>query len=1839
MAITVDRRQRRIIRLAQEWNVTLPSAAPARLERPASLPSHRTPTDDHTAEDLLQRHAIELSHTRPKSGLQRAFSTSNLKKGKHWEPKHILQVLTTWISQAGSAGVAEALIAKLTASGVDLGAMSMQKSNLLSRRRSIDGAMDKAKLMRLAVQNNQLEMVQVLVPYADPMSLDACLPLAVRQGNTPIVELLLQFGANVSQTAEGQDAFRQACNVSMLADMVKLILQSDGRPSPSLASQSMVDATRIGSLEMVTHLSRSVADGDYNQAEALQLAVSMGRGDLSLAIIMGNRPPQAPGVSQAFENTLNSSALTPGMKLQLAELLICAGADGRVLSHALQVACDSQFYEMARLLASYGVSIEYNNAAALRNAIQKGQLDLVCSLLTDSATLSPSAASSCVSSIPQQIAPADRYMLLDLLLRKGAKGRPLDDMLIVAAEAGDTNSVELLLKPFFPEPPSNGANGMNGGRSTSQMLQRHEVASPDYREGHALRTAVLRLDTTMTARILASQPSPDTLTRVFPLTKNLTAADRYEMVELFLKGALSGPPLHAALQDAISEDISSRDGALIGLLLQHGADINYNRGQGLQSVILQADLPLLETLIHKASPQTAAARIADVMRVSDHRTRYGMMVLLLGAGASIDIEGTTAGLAETLKEKPVDMSLLRLMLQQGNADVNNSRYNVISAAVGNPDPKVLELVLGLGKPQAETISKGLLEVSSLPPSDGKTWKMQIALAKSRRPEDLSTLLTNEVHTLTQSSSRAVSLSTIKMLLDNGADVNHGPALCHAVSSGSTAITDALLESPKPPTQATLDPALPHALKLSDLMDRLSFTKKLIAAGASPLQINRGLIHAVEHYTDDVSLLGVLAEKANTTDGEALAMAASKEASDVIDLLLKKSKHTLDVKHAALARAMSIRDRASRRGICARLLEDGISKEEASNALLIAARDGDIELGNILMAHGASISSNGGQAIIEACRGGSAEVVEILLKSEGQVHKATLENAFQAATEVRDLNKRAVIFEKLLRRGVSGEPVDAQLAFAARYGEAGHEVLRVLLAAGADPNYQSGEAVLVATRTAFMRNLELLLGLWDQEGRQKRPSQPTLLRAFEACWGLNRDTRYNIILDLFKAGVPVVDIVHAALNDAVNEEDSEDRLIQLLLDHGASPTANECKALINAVKKGASSSISVLLSRPLPAEALNYTFAESYTPDSFTSWFSQSGIQTIRVLLEHGAQGGALSQMALQVMNNHTPDTADLADEFITLLASHGLDVNYNRGEPLQVAASQANVGWTKELLALHPSTESLSFAFQHIFDTALDQDDALQLFELFADYRDGETRVDVMAQKPDAAPVLVQAMTQYPRSLVILKTLLDTGFYHDQATFYRIYDDIDEQEQMTLLTWAIAQPQKKISSSLIELLLDRGAKVNVETPLSRTTPLMQAIQNRRPDLVRKLLLRDAEVDIVDYKGRSPLSMATDIGGKLGTEMMADLLAADPSRDDGSLHNAARSLSLDVVSVLIQSGHDPDFPSPCHEGRSALGEICLKGSDTELTAEREKKMQKVMNLLIDQGSDLSIKTRGKSLLYLCFEARDPVATSRILLKAGMWKFINKPLNQYTDEDHTYSPTMYVKKLLPESDYKEELLALLYANRAVDVYYANSGAQPEDAVGLPEDVKVEERVRKARLSRLAEENQDFALSLARKRELASVEGQIWKQKAEMEDARRRQLQNEDLLAVRNRAQLEESLEAATHRRRVSEQRSLTEASISRTRAIAATELDAEEAKQRKTLEWQQRLNSERVDHVRAISAVTISEREELDRLENKADQRLKGRLNQQKKLLDVQERLNRGGSLGSASQRRQIEEAVD
>jgi hypothetical protein len=435
------------------------------------------------------------------------------------------------------------------------------------------------------------------------------------------------------------------------------------------------------------------------------------------------------------------------------------------------------------------------------------------------------------------------------------------------------------------------------------------------------------------------------------------------------------------------------------------------------------------------------------------------------------------------------------------------------------------------------------------------------------------------------------------------------------------------------------------------------------------------------------------------------------------------------------------------------------------------------------------------------------------------------------------------------------------------------------------------------------------------------------------------------------------------------------------------------------------------------------------------------------------------------------------------------------------------------------------------------------------------------------------------------------------------------------------------------------AKVNFETDLSRVTPLMVATQSRRQDLVKVLLLAGAEVDVTDITGRSPLSMASAIGGELAITMMSNLLAAGASRNDGSLHNAARELNLQAMQILVEYRHDPDFPSPQHGGRSALGELCLHAADSgPISAIREKAMEKCINFLLED-SDIMLHSNGKSILLLALESTDPLTTTKILLRADMWKHINKPFNQYTDGNFTYSPTQYVSRVLPQTDTTPELLKLLKANRCSEIYYANSGPQPEGAVGMPQAIQIEEEDRKARVTRRQREEEEHKLALNRQKELAAVQAQIWANQAELEDARKKRAHVSDLDAIREKASLEEEMftkalaqQRAKQSQEVAHQQALTTASRSRVQEIGDMELAMETQRQQRMLEWERDLGNERVGNATQLSNIRLREREEIERVDKMADGRFRERITEQRRLVDSQNHL--AANLRDGGARRQI-----
>ena len=708
--------------------------------------------------------------------------------------------------------------------------------------------------------------------------------------------------------------------------------------------------------------------------------------------------------------------------------------------------------------------------------------------------------------------------------------------------------------------------------------------------------------------------------------------------------------------------------------------------------------------------------------------------------------------------------------------------------------------------------------------------------------------------------------------------------------------------------------------------------------------------------------------------------------------------------------------------------------------------------------------------------------------------------------------------------------------------------------------------------------------------------------------MSRETRRTAIEWLFEAGLQVTSELHLTLIEVVNEEDIDADLIDFLLDHGASPLHNRGKAIIDTAARTSTHILGRLLKGVDPSDELDHILTSTFKREDADIWFSSDGATVLQILLDNSPGKRTSGATLTTILELASTKPHELVDSFVMTLVSHGVDANYDQGKPLRLAASAAQLSWVDALLGGEPSSdptpETLSIALSHVFDNdELDEDDAIALISALVDYDKDGTRIDVMYPHPIQSPILVLALERYPRSVEILQLLLDAGYYHDQIVLCHVLPDVEE-EPVTLLTWALLQPQKRISTAVLDLLLSRGAKVNFETKITRISPIMLAIRSRRQDVVKSLLDHGAEVDgITDATGASPLAMAVGLGGDVSIQIMTNILAAGASRNDGSLHNAARELNLPALQVLMKYGHDPDFPSPLHGGRTALAEVCrhAAGSNNSLPldAARERTLEKVMTHLIENGSDIAIKSDNKSALHLSLESSEPVITTRTLLKSGMWKHVNKPFNLYTDGTHTYSPTLYVRRIL-RTHHSEQLYWLLRANRCEDIFYAHEGAQPEGAVGLPPDILAQERARKARLARLAMEQEDHAIAISRMRALADIQAQIHRAQADYEALTRKGKQREELQALEERAKLEESLFEGSMRRKREEQKAdvahekaVTEEKLGRCRAVSEMELEAEGRKAAALFDWEEKMGIQRVENARALHAIRVAESQDMVR----------------------------------------------
>lgn len=1107
-------------------------------------------------------------------------------------------------------------------------------------------------------------------------------------------------------------------------------------------------------------------------------AIETQRINLAVALIASKNAPSGVSLDRALNvlfGQLSSPAPTTDMHSILMEALLCAGPVGDAANQGLVTATALANIRAMQLLLSYQADINFNDGSAMESAIQRNRSDLMGTLL-QSQSLKPDIASKLVGSIPPRLPPMERVAILSKLLFNGASGSYCSEQLILAAETDDFDTAQLLI--------------MHGTQSHVSP-----VCSVDYNGARALQTAVARNKIELIKLLaLEGNPSKFSLAQTFPsIPPNLSGDDHYLIVQTLLRAGATGTEVDEALYSAVTSHRKSH--RLIEILVQHNAKVTEPT---LLAAVSQGAAKILDTLLtSNPSGVMCSKGITAAMKLPTGDTRYKIIAKLIApvVASNAETREMTLAMIDVLRNFPEDINLLDLLIRQGKADVNLEDGIAVSLATRSSNFTVLKIVLENGSipPSTATIEKALQCATSLPLTDINRDKKMKALLSRGKPQDaMNKALVQEIKSAIKQGQTS---PTISSLLDAGADVNADDASTLKLSINSPAIMDVLLS--KRPTPRSLSLVFPIALNLKD-PNRSMLCHKLLQAGASGEEVNKSLCQIIEEGSSALSLMRLVVPHAdpNYKEGRALRLVTQKAYLDGLDLLLNSRATVVSeaAKASAFQEAMNLKIKEDRYKIVQRLLKAGIPHKTISDGLSHAVILNDVELSGLLMQNGGSVEHKGAKAVRAAASAGHADILKVLVSSKPSL--STLTTGFGGASSLEG-EAYFPILQVLLEAGLHGEVIDNALIETIKLGGSDLRMTELLCKHGASVEWKEGEAVVRAARSGMFDTIDILF--------TRCPSQTVLRQAFIAASLLPSQNRLAVIERLLEGGKQIDNYVTKMLTKATMEKPSDRQLIKMLLSRNV---FDEGQSLKHAARCLDLRTLSLLVNASLATTHLSAAFETIGVSDDL--WKSATGLEVMRLLLEKGAQGASVAEKLYQVvasLEKLEDGEESLANKFIDLFLKHGADVNYQRGLALQRATMQANVPLIQKLLP-GASAESKAMSMPYIFTACDDRAAVLKALMVFASsFDNGEDSLDVMFRHPDEnlEPMLFLALNQFPRDTQILQTLLDMGYSPNQWQFCQGDSDV-QPEQWPILCWALEQPQKKISSSVIEMLIDAGGE-------------------------------------------------------------------------------------------------------------------------------------------------------------------------------------------------------------------------------------------------------------------------------------------------------------------------------------------------------------------------------------------------------------------------------------------------
>ncbi|KAG9592567.1 hypothetical protein KCU60_g7273, partial [Aureobasidium melanogenum] len=569
-------------------------------------------------------------------------------------------------------------------------------------------------------------------------------------------------------------------------------------------------------------------------------------------------------------------------------------------------------------------------------------------------------------------------------------------------------------------------------------------------------------------------------------------------------------------------------------------------------------------------------------------------------------------------------------------------------------------------------------------------------------------------------------------------------------------------------------------------------------------------------------------------------------------------------------------------------------------------------------------------------------------------------------------------------------------------ERGQKFALDLLRKGASVDHRDGEPLVAAIDANHPDILRMFLA--------QSPAETSLSAALLTCVDLFGETRLQTLSILLPRG-----LCQQALDDSlitlVMDHEPDHNAIRQLLHFKASPAASNGFSLLYAVRRRDLSLVQLLGSSMSDGAEVFSSTATGLVDEE--DWHC-GGMEILRYLLDRGAN----------------PDVLEIA------LVERSAVYDF------------ATVSFLSHWIS---SPESYSLAFADVINLGGDylQPQHFELVRLLLAKGASGSAVDY---------ALIQALQGYLEGNVqeiLLDALLNYGADVNSFQGLALYLAIGAGRPDVLRKLIKFGASREVMSKCICYAVLSNVLIALQD--HNTTALMMAAQYEQPELVEELVkhMSSDSVSVKDKLSRSALFFAAGNGDVRSTKA---LLNCRPRSNDGSLHEAARQLYPEILSMLLEAGHDPNFVSTIHDGLTPLGELATNCD----ASERRNDLEVCLEQLKAHRVDVLKQWRGKTALFLAMD--NPVAypVTSALLERLMNNYIDDERNIFRSKKLNFSPTMYLKKGNFAGDEAScwDLIELLQNHGAVDRFFADAEleVQPEDAIGLPEPLRRAESERR-------------------------------------------------------------------------------------------------------------------------------------------------------------------------------------